>query len=1282
MGNKVLFSFFQKKAAFFFIPLFSGMVSAGQPTITAFSPLSGPVGTSVIISGSNFNPTPLNNIVYFGAVKSSVSAATTTSLTVVVPGGITYEPVTVTTNSLTAYSNYPFNVTFPGGGAFTAGTFGPKTDFLAGVNPIDICTSDLDGDGRPDLATVNNVGNTLSVLRNNGGAGIISFANKVDYITNSFPQSISAGDLDGDGRPDLIFTNATPATVSVYRNTSSTGNISFSAKIDFATGGGPVSAVAADIDGDGKPDLVVANYNGSSISVFRNTTTGTNISFAPRVDFTTGLFLPHRVIVNDFDGDGKVDIAAASYNATSAALCVFKNTSTSGNITMQTSVDFPSGGGSFNLSAGDLDGDGKADVAVVNYPLNTVSVFRNMSSAGTISFAPKVDFNTGGFPESISINDLNGDGKPDIATGNYTASTVSVFRNTSISGNISFDPKFDYVTATNPHGICTGDFDNDGKPDMATANLNAGNISVFQNLISTAVPANVPVINSFSPTSGTVGATVTISGANFGPTPSANIVYFGATRAPVLSSSTSSLSVTAPLGLTYEPISVTATGLTAFSASPFTVTFPGGGAITTASLGVKNDFLTANYPRHSSISDLDGDGKADLVITNNNAASISLFRNTSVSGAVSFAPRIDYPVTGSTPFFATTGDFDGDGKPDIAVADYDANAISIFRNTSTPGAISLAPRTDYFSLINPISISIADFDMDGKTDIAVANNNGNSVSVFKNLSTVGTISFGPRTDYTTGLWPQSCITGDADMDGKTDIIITNYNSNSVSVLRNTSTPGSVSFAAKVDFATGTNPFNTAMGDLDNDNKPELLVTNSNSQSVSVFRNTGSSGIVSFAAPVDLVTANLPLGVSINDFDGDGKQDIAVADFGSGSLSVFKNTSTIGIISFVPKVDFITGNQPRTASIGDIDGDNKPDIVSANSTANTFSVLRNQAGEYTTTTLCANNGTTLISNLTGTSYQWQLNTGFGFNNISDNSNYSGTNTNSLILINFPLAWNNYQYRCRVDGNNSLIFLVNVNSSVTPSIIINSSSNRICSGTTVTFSAIPQNGGNTPSYQWQVNSVNAGTNSAIFVNSSLINGDQVKAILTSSASCASPASVSSNIITITVDLLATPSVTIAGNTMTVANPDAGATYTWELQGAGGVWSPVVPAATGPNYTAITSGTYRVRGDKGVCTLYSNPQAIVITAIGYVPSGAFGIRLYPNPARNEISIDTLKLADKWETLTIISSDGGQTLKIISIKNKTTIRIQIEKLASGCYLAIFRRKDGQTALIKFIRE
>jgi hypothetical protein len=171
-----------------------------------------------------------------------------------------------------------------------------------------------------------------------------------------------------------------------------------------------------------------------------------------------------------------------------------------------------------------------------------------------------------------------------------------------------------------------------------------------------------------------------------------------------------------------------------------------------------------------------------------------------------------------------------------------------------------------------------------------------------------------------------------DGDGKPDLAVTNQNSASVSVLRNTSTSGSLgtsSFAAKVDFATGTRPLSVAIGDLDGDGKPDLAVANQNSASVSVLRNTstsGSLGTSSFAAKVDFATGSFPSSVVLGDLDGDGKPDLAVANPGSDNVSVLRNTSISGSIvagSFAAKVDFTTGTVPLSVAIGDLDGDGKP-----------------------------------------------------------------------------------------------------------------------------------------------------------------------------------------------------------------------------------------------------------------------------------------------------------------------------------------------------------------------
>ena len=124
-----------------------------QPTISSFTPISGTAGTSVTITVTKFNTTPSNNIVIFGATADSVNAATITSLTVNVPLGATYAPISVlnTTTGLLAYDAVYFTPTFASNkGNITATDFGGSTSFTTGSSPNFVAIRDLDGDGKSD----------------------------------------------------------------------------------------------------------------------------------------------------------------------------------------------------------------------------------------------------------------------------------------------------------------------------------------------------------------------------------------------------------------------------------------------------------------------------------------------------------------------------------------------------------------------------------------------------------------------------------------------------------------------------------------------------------------------------------------------------------------------------------------------------------------------------------------------------------------------------------------------------------------------------------------------------------------------------------------------------------------------------------------------------------------------------------------------------------------------------------------------------------------------------
>ena len=263
----------------------------------------------------------------------------------------------------------------------------------------------------------------------------------LDLPTGNDPRGIVVRDLDGDGLPDIAVANWADGTVWVYRNLGTIGGVtsnSFAAPLVFAVGPNPQDLKAADLDGDGKPDLVTANNNygtTNSLSLLRNTSTPGAISFAPAIALA-GLPTAYCLAIGDMDGDGQLDLVVSSFDQ-GQSVSVYRNLSSPGNLSFAPSVDFPAGGWGNGVAIGDLDGDGKPDLAVVTQLPDHLSIFKNLSTPGsftTNSLAPRLDFPTGWNPNGVAIGDLNGDGQPDIAFAICYGATLSVYQNVTQSG--------------------------------------------------------------------------------------------------------------------------------------------------------------------------------------------------------------------------------------------------------------------------------------------------------------------------------------------------------------------------------------------------------------------------------------------------------------------------------------------------------------------------------------------------------------------------------------------------------------------------------------------------------------------------------------------------------------------------------------------------------------------------------------------------------------------------------------------------------------------------------
>ncbi len=290
-----------------------------------------------------------------------------------------------------------------------------------------------------------------------------SFAPPTNLSVGMLPVGLVAADFNGDGKTDLVVANFTSNNLSIFLNNGSGG---FGALANHPVGLNPSAIVAADFNGDTKIDLAVTDSSSDDVSILLGDGKG-GFGFPTR--FSTGAN-PSAIVAGDFNGDGRVDLAVANADTDDVSILLGDG---AGHFTTMPSI--PVGASPLAVAAGDFNGDGKQDLAVADFVDSDVSILPGDGKGG---FVGSVKLTTGVDPISLVVGDFNGDGKSDIAVADSSSDDVSVFLGDGMGG---FAAATFYNAGAGPEAIAKGDFNGDGKLDLAVANGQSDDISVLLN---------------------------------------------------------------------------------------------------------------------------------------------------------------------------------------------------------------------------------------------------------------------------------------------------------------------------------------------------------------------------------------------------------------------------------------------------------------------------------------------------------------------------------------------------------------------------------------------------------------------------------------------------------------------------------------------------------------------------------------------------------------------------------------------------------------------------------
>jgi hypothetical protein len=366
-------------------------------------------------------------------------------------------------------------------------SFSPAASFPVGANPQDVVTVDFNNDGKLDLATSsydNSTGDgSVSVLLGNGNG---SFQPARTFATGPYTFSLAAGDFNADGKIDLATANNGGSENNDVSILPGNGDGTFAPAVGLSD---PYawSITAGDMNADGKLDLVTTADDGwgyDAVSLLLGNGDG---SFAAPITYDSYYGQIFSPTLADFNGDGRVDVAVAGWQMYGAIVYLGN-----GDGTLQDPVFYENNtiAGSNSITAGDFNADGKIDLVTSNYMTDSATVFLG-SGDGTFIVPPRT-FGAGAAPGSATAADVNADGKLDlIVTNQSSTGGISVLLGDGLGGLAA---PITISTAVSASSVVIADFSGDGRPDAAATNLGSSSVAILLNDGNWAVQPTRPQI--------------------------------------------------------------------------------------------------------------------------------------------------------------------------------------------------------------------------------------------------------------------------------------------------------------------------------------------------------------------------------------------------------------------------------------------------------------------------------------------------------------------------------------------------------------------------------------------------------------------------------------------------------------------------------------------------------------------------------------------------------------------------------------------------------------------